>query len=223
MRHAGNRIHLRPSRLRVSVPRSRPSPPPPARCGPGCPGASVPWFWDGVWARRRSCCITCCPDGFEVVVEESIYRAVEAYREGGVRFPGAVEMFNGHWPDGTVALFPPGRSSGALNGYRYQRTMELTGWAVSGSRGWRRPRRLKPALQRPRRLQRLAGLCGKGKPPAGLHGLRLPRPSCQTADNGLPGGASGRQGRRKRGVSDANGVAGAFYETPRLLRCREII
>ncbi len=78
-------------------------------------------------------------DGFEVVVEESIYRAVEAYREGGVRFPGAVEMFNGHWPEGTVALFPPGRSSGALNGYRYQRTMELTGWAVSGSRGWRRP------------------------------------------------------------------------------------
>ena len=79
-------------------------------------------------------------DGFEVVVEEGIYRAVEAYREGGVNFPGAVAPFNGHWPDGTVALFPPGRSSRALNGYRYQRTMELTGWAASDSRHhWRRP------------------------------------------------------------------------------------
>ncbi len=79
-------------------------------------------------------------DSFEVVAEEGIYQAVEAYREGGVNFPGAVAPFNGHWPDGTVALFPPGRSSRALNGYRYQRTMELTGWAASASRHhWRRP------------------------------------------------------------------------------------
>ena len=79
-------------------------------------------------------------DGFEVVAEEGIYQAVEAYREGGVNFPGRVTAFNGHWPDGTVALFPPGRSSSVLNGYRYQRTMELTGWAVSDNRHhWRRP------------------------------------------------------------------------------------
>ena len=79
-------------------------------------------------------------DGFGVVAEEGIYDAVEAYREGGVHFPGQVTAFNGHWPDGTVALFPPGRSSRALSGYRYQRTMELTGWAASDSRHhWRRP------------------------------------------------------------------------------------
>ena len=79
-------------------------------------------------------------EGFEVVVEAGIYEAVEAYREGGVCFPGRVTAFNGHWPDGTVALFPPGRSSRSLNGYRYQRTMELTGWAAAdGHRHWRRP------------------------------------------------------------------------------------
>ena len=78
-------------------------------------------------------------EGFEVVVEEGIYQAVEAYREGGVNFPGQVSAFDGHWPDGTVALFPPGRASRALNGYRYQRTMELTGWAASDDRHyWRR-------------------------------------------------------------------------------------
>ena len=79
-------------------------------------------------------------DGFEVVAEEGIYRAVEAYREAGVDFPGQVAAFNGHWPDGTVALFPPGKSARVLNGYRYQRTMELTGWAASDARHhWRRP------------------------------------------------------------------------------------
>ena len=79
-------------------------------------------------------------EGFEVVAEEGIYQAVEAYREGGVKLAGQVSQYDGHWPDGTVALFPPGRSSRALNGYRYQRTMELTGWAASDSRHhWRRP------------------------------------------------------------------------------------
>ena len=79
-------------------------------------------------------------DGFEVVVEPGIYQAVEAYQEAGVDFPGQVLPFDGHWPEGTVALFPPGRSSRVLNGYRYQRTMELTGWAASDSRHhWRRP------------------------------------------------------------------------------------
>ena len=78
--------------------------------------------------------------GFEVVAEDGIYRAVEAYREAGIEFPGKVAAFDGHWPDGTVALFPPGKSVQALRGYRNQRTMELTGWAVSNSRHhWRRP------------------------------------------------------------------------------------
>ena len=79
-------------------------------------------------------------DGFEVVAEDGIYRAVEAYREAGIEFPGKVAAFDGHWPDGTVALFPPGKSAQALRSFRHQRTMELTGWAVSSTRHhWRRP------------------------------------------------------------------------------------
>ena len=79
-------------------------------------------------------------DGFEVVAEQGIYRAVEAYREAGIEFSGRVSAFDGRWPDGTVALFPPGRSVRALREYRNMRTMELTGWAASGTRHrWRRP------------------------------------------------------------------------------------
>ena len=79
-------------------------------------------------------------DGFDVVVEPGIYQAVEAYREAGIEFLGNVMAFDGHWPEGTVALFPPGRSTRALMEYRYQRTMELTGWAMAESRHrWGRP------------------------------------------------------------------------------------
>ncbi len=73
-------------------------------------------------------------DGFEVVVEEGIYDAAEAYREAGVDFRGKAMKFDGHWPDGMVALFPPGRSSRALQGFRYRRILEMTGWAASGQR-----------------------------------------------------------------------------------------
>ena len=73
-------------------------------------------------------------DGFEVVAEPGIFEAVEVYRKAGIEFPGRVTSFNGHWPDGTVALFPPGRSSRSLSDYRYQRTMEMTGWAASDKR-----------------------------------------------------------------------------------------
>ena len=79
-------------------------------------------------------------DGFDVVLEPGIYEAVLAYQEAGVQFTGTMTAFDGHWPDGSVALFPPGRSVQALGDYRNQRTMELTGWAVSGTRHhWRRP------------------------------------------------------------------------------------
>ena len=79
-------------------------------------------------------------DAFEVVVEEGIYDAVEAYREAGVDFPGKAMKFDGHWPNGMVALFPPGRSSRALQGYRYRRILEMTGWAASGQRrSWGQP------------------------------------------------------------------------------------
>ena len=79
-------------------------------------------------------------DGFEVVAEDGIYRAVEAYQEAGIRFPGTVSVYDGNWPDGTVALFPPGKSVRALREYRNIKTMELTGWAASNTRHhWRRP------------------------------------------------------------------------------------
>ena len=79
-------------------------------------------------------------DGFEVVVEEGIHDAVDAYREAGVYFPGSAVRFEGHWPDGAVALFPPGKSSRVLQGYRYRRTMELTGWAAAADpRRWGPP------------------------------------------------------------------------------------
>lgn len=73
-------------------------------------------------------------DGFEVVAESGIYSAVEAYRRGGVSFPGVVSEFDGHWPEGAVALFPPGRGVQTLREYRNLRFMELTGWAASNSR-----------------------------------------------------------------------------------------
>ncbi len=79
-------------------------------------------------------------DGFEVVAEGGIYDAVQAYCEAGVDFPGSVVKFDGHWPDGMVALFPPGKSSRVLRDYRYRRTMELTGWAASAEqRRWGPP------------------------------------------------------------------------------------
>ena len=79
-------------------------------------------------------------DGFEVVAESGIYQAVEAYREAGVEFSGSVSAYNGHWSDGTVALFPPGKSVQSLREHRNMKTMELTGWAASDTRHhWRRP------------------------------------------------------------------------------------
>ena len=79
-------------------------------------------------------------DGFEVVAEPGIYQAVEAYREAGVEFPGSVSAYDGQWPDGAVALFPPGKSLQSLRGYRHLKTMELTGWAASKApHHWRRP------------------------------------------------------------------------------------
>ncbi len=78
-------------------------------------------------------------DGFEVIAESGIYQAAEAYQEAGVEFPGRFTAFNGHWPDGAVALFPPGRSTQSLKEYRSLRIMEVTGWAAADNlRSWRR-------------------------------------------------------------------------------------
>ena len=78
-------------------------------------------------------------DGIEVVTEPRIHEAVQVYREAGISFPGRATAFDGHWPEGAVALFPPGRSVAALREYRNLRTMEMTGWAVAiDHRPWRR-------------------------------------------------------------------------------------
>ena len=77
-------------------------------------------------------------EGFDVVIEEGVYQGAEAYQRAGVDFPGRVSLFNGDWPEGTIALFPPGNRSKVLRDYRGKRTMELTGWAASDNRRWRR-------------------------------------------------------------------------------------
>ena len=78
-------------------------------------------------------------EGFEAVVEQSVYKVVETYQEAGVTFPGKFQPFDGTWPEGTVLICPPGRwSSNELRGFRHKRFMELTGWATGGYRGWGR-------------------------------------------------------------------------------------
>ena len=76
-------------------------------------------------------------EGFDVVIEEGVYQGAEAYQRAGVDFPGRVSLFTGDWPEGTIALFPPGSRSKVLRDYRRKRTMELTGWAASDNRRWR--------------------------------------------------------------------------------------
>ena len=77
-------------------------------------------------------------EGFDVMLEESIYLRTQIYLEAGVMFPGNVMMFEGDWREGSVLLFPPGKRREALNKYRGKRTLELTGWATSNSMPWGR-------------------------------------------------------------------------------------
>lgn len=78
--------------------------------------------------------------GFDVAVEESIYRLTQVYQEAGVNFPATVRHFDGGWRDGQVLLCPPGRYSAArLAGLRGLRFMGLTGWAADGRSPWGRP------------------------------------------------------------------------------------
>jgi len=77
-------------------------------------------------------------EGFDLTVEESVYRIAESYREAGVNFPGELKRFEGRWSEGQVLVCPPGRRSTAcLNGLRGKRFMELSGWASNGHSGWR--------------------------------------------------------------------------------------
>jgi Cft2 family RNA processing exonuclease len=78
--------------------------------------------------------------GFELVVEESIFQIAEVYQEAGVKFPGEFSCLDGHWAEGQVLVCPPGfwkaREMNLAFGKRY---MELTGWASGkGGRRWGR-------------------------------------------------------------------------------------
>ena len=77
-------------------------------------------------------------EGFDVMLEESIYLGTQIYLEAGVKFPGKVRMFEGDWYDGWVLLFPPGKRREVLKQYRGKRTLEMTGWATSDSMPWGR-------------------------------------------------------------------------------------
>ena len=75
-------------------------------------------------------------EGFELVVEEGIYRVAEAYQEAGVEFPGSFACLNGHWAEGQVLVCPPGyRKTSELNLALGKRYMELTGWASASGKG----------------------------------------------------------------------------------------
>ena len=78
-------------------------------------------------------------EGFEVVVEESIYDKALVYQDAGVAFEGQFRKFAGDWPEGLILLCPPGRKTwSAVSGFRGVRTMELTGWALGGGNRWGR-------------------------------------------------------------------------------------
>ena len=77
--------------------------------------------------------------GFEVLLEDSVYQIACAYRESGVDFPGQLRRFDGDWPEGWILICPPGHSSSkGLSGIRGKRFMELTGWATAGGPQWYR-------------------------------------------------------------------------------------
>jgi DNA ligase-1 len=77
--------------------------------------------------------------GFDVAVEESIYRIAQVYQQAGVTFPGKVRPYEGRWPAGQVLLCPPGSRSGPnLERVRGLRFMGLTGWAAAGGPRWGR-------------------------------------------------------------------------------------
>jgi len=85
--------------------------------------------------------------GFQVLVEDSVYQIACAYRESGVNFPGEFRRFDGgldgsidgNWPEGQILICPPGPwSSKNLSGIRGKRFMDLTGWATAGGPQWSR-------------------------------------------------------------------------------------
>ena len=81
--------------------------------------------------------------GFEILVEDSVYQIARTYLESGVDFPGEFHRFDGgsagDWPEGFILICPPGPWSGRnLSGIRGKRFMDLTGWATTGGHQWSR-------------------------------------------------------------------------------------
>ena len=76
-------------------------------------------------------------EGFDVALEESVYRIARIYEQGGVSFPvghrGNYRCFDGSWAEGQVLICPPGRKNQVgLDGQRGLRFRELTGCAAGG-------------------------------------------------------------------------------------------
>ena len=70
--------------------------------------------------------------GFDVALEESVYRVARIYQEAGVTFPGQIRCFEGNWAEGQVLICPPGKvGRSVLEGFRGLRFMQLTGWAAA--------------------------------------------------------------------------------------------
>ena len=74
-------------------------------------------------------------EGFDVAVEEGIYRVAESYQRAGVFFsPPAFRYSKDGGPRAEWVLWPPGRRTAAgAEGLRGVRSLEFTGWAVDGS------------------------------------------------------------------------------------------
>ncbi|PKB78734.1 MAG: hypothetical protein BZY88_16920 [SAR202 cluster bacterium Io17-Chloro-G9] len=78
-------------------------------------------------------------NGFDVMLEETIYAITGIYRDAGVEFPGEYHLFDGDLPEGMVLLCPPSRAKNSrLGNIRGKRIMELTGWAAGDDHWWGR-------------------------------------------------------------------------------------
>ena len=68
--------------------------------------------------------------GFQVALEESIWKATETFQDAGVSFPSGFRLLDGRPKDGEVVMRPPGRKRAVEGDLSGVRTMGLTGWAV---------------------------------------------------------------------------------------------
>ena len=147
-------------------------------------------------------------EGFDVAVEQGIYRVAEAYQKGGVTFPGEFLSFDGHWPEGRVAIWPPGRTRGTeLERFRPTRFLELTGWAADDGNRWGcRGAASLPFSDHPD-FEELVDYVRRVKPKQVYTVNGFPELAAHLRQPGIPGDALGRPGRTARSwLSDEAGV-----------------